>query len=419
MSTDVLVATAGVSKKFARSLRRTVTYSATDILRNMVGLRAEREHLRPGEFWSLDDVSFELRRGETLGVVGSNGAGKSTLLKLIAGLILPDRGIVRVRGRVGALIEVGAGFHPLLSGRENIFVNAALLGMSRAEVRTKFDAIVEFAGIGNFLDSPLKFYSSGMHVRLGFAVAAHLDPDVLLVDEILAVGDAAFRRRCQEHMERLRRGGATILFVSHNSHHVQQLCDRALYLRAGKVAAIGAAGEVLFAYQRDTFGAGDGRNHERSGIDPGLLDGAPSTDEIEILALRTLDAEGAGRPAFATGDTLVVEVEYLATRRIEGAAFALAIHREDGVVCSMEKTTYQGVKVDTMTPGRARFTATLKSLPLRPARYFVEVAIHDAMQVVPYGRAAGAWFSVSSSLPYTEVGQLGVCELPVEWGVDV
>jgi lipopolysaccharide transport system ATP-binding protein len=255
MGDDVLISVEGVSKRFAKRLRHAMWYGACDLSRAVAGLKPRGEELRPSEFWSLRDVSFEVKRGECLGVIGPNGAGKSTLLKLINGILRPDAGRLRVRGRVGALIEVGAGFHPLLTGRENIYVNGSILGMSRAEIARKFDAIVEFADIGDFLDTPVKFYSSGMHVRLGFAVAAHLEPDVLLVDEVLAVGDLAFRVKCYRAIAGMLERCAVVL-VSHSLPHVHRSSTRALVLSRGKVRFQGAVGEAVAAYE-EMQGAGE------------------------------------------------------------------------------------------------------------------------------------------------------------------
>ena len=181
-----------VSKKYCKSLKRSMSYGIWDIARNTLGLSSRSSRLRKDEFWAVDDVSFEVSRGETVGIIGPNGSGKTTLLKMLNGIFWPDKGKITVKGKVGALIAVGAGFHPALTGRENIYVNAAILGMTKKEVEERFDNILKFADIGDFLDTPVKYYSSGMYVRLGFAVAAHCDPDILLVDEVLAVGDAGF-----------------------------------------------------------------------------------------------------------------------------------------------------------------------------------------------------------------------------------
>jgi lipopolysaccharide transport system ATP-binding protein len=205
--------------------------------------------LRDGEFWSLDDVSFELKRGECLGVIGPNGAGKSTLLKILNGILAPDRGRVEISRRIGALIEVGAGFHPQLSGRENIFINGAILGFSKQEIRRKFDDIVEFADIGDFLDSPVKHYSSGMYVRLGFAIAAQMEPDVILIDEVLAVGDAGFRSKCYNFIGSLAKRSA-VVFVSHAMPAVSRMSTRTIVINRGKVAFHGRPADAIAHYQR-------------------------------------------------------------------------------------------------------------------------------------------------------------------------
>src|SRR3989338_5925733 len=195
MGEDLAIRVEGVSKKYCKSLKRSMLYGMADVARNLCGLRSPSGLLRPREFWAVDDVSFEVRRGESFGLIGPNGSGKTTLLKMLNGIFWPDKGKITTRGRVGALIAVGAGFHPLLTGRENIYINGAILGMNKREIDKKFDSIVEFADIGDFLDSPVKHYSSGMFVRLGFAIAIHCEPDILLLDEVLAVGAINFQKK--------------------------------------------------------------------------------------------------------------------------------------------------------------------------------------------------------------------------------
>lgn len=222
-----------VSKKYCKSLKRSMLYGMQDIGRNLLGRSSNPERLRKNEFWALRDISFAVQQGETLGVIGPNGSGKTTLLKILNGIFWPDRGLVRIRGQVGALIEVGAGFHPLLTGRENIYVNAAIMGLKKKEVERQFSAIVDFAAIGEFLDVPVKHYSSGMFVRLGFAVAVHCRPDILLVDEVLAVGDEGFQRKCFDKVGELKREGTTPIIVSHNMHLVSTFSDRVLLVDNG------------------------------------------------------------------------------------------------------------------------------------------------------------------------------------------
>ena len=248
MSAPVLIAVEAVSKKYCRDLEKSLRYGLHDIGRALVGRGADPGSLRDGEFWALSQVSLELGAGECLGVIGPNGAGKSTLLKLIQGRLHPDRGRIVVRGKLAAISELGIGFNPILSGRENIFHNAALLGLSRDETRGLLGQIIEFSELEEFIDAPVFTYSSGMRARLGYAVAAHLDPDALLIDEVLTVGDIAFRRKCVQHMQRFLARGRSVLLVSHEMYSVQTLCTRAVYLEHGEVVFNGPSTEAVNLY---------------------------------------------------------------------------------------------------------------------------------------------------------------------------
>lgn len=248
MSKDTVVEVFCVSKKFAKNLNCLIKYGSLDIIKNVLGLDTYSERLRPGEFWAVRDVSFKLKRGESLGLIGPNGSGKTTLLKMINGILAPDKGQIKVEGKVGALIEVGAGFHPLLTGRENIYVNGAILGMSKKEIDKKFDEIVEFSEIGDFLDAPVRTYSSGMFVRLGFSVAAHANQDILLVDEVLAVGDISFQSKCFRKIGKLRDAGISLVLVSQNLELVRHYADKALFINKGKVIFTGNSQEACERY---------------------------------------------------------------------------------------------------------------------------------------------------------------------------
>ncbi len=234
--------------------------------------------------WALDDVSFRVNEGEVLGLVGRNGAGKSTLLKVLTRITTPTKGRIEIRGRVGSLLEVGTGFHPELTGRENIFLNGAILGMKRREIQKKLPAIAEFSGVESFLDTPVKRYSSGMYVRLAFSVAAHLEPEILLVDEVLAVGDAEFQRRCLGRMEDFGSTGRTVIFVSHNMQAIAQLCDRAILLEGGRIARDGRSEDVVAHYLQTSAGAGSSRTWE--------LEDAPGNDLVRLLSVRIVDTAG-------------------------------------------------------------------------------------------------------------------------------
>jgi lipopolysaccharide transport system ATP-binding protein len=247
---DILVNVDNVSKKFCRRLRRSLWYGVKDLGSELIGRNNSHKDLRKDEFWAVQDVSFQLKRGETLGLIGPNGSGKTTLLRMINGLIKPDGGRIEVRGRVGALIALGAGFNPILTGRENIYVNASVLGIPKAEVDRKFDEIVDFSGIEEFIDTPVQSYSSGMAVRLGFAVAAHMNPDILLVDEVLAVGDEGFQSKCLNKIGELRGKGIGIILVSHNMHTISTFSKQVMLMTKGKHKLFDNVSEGVRGYRR-------------------------------------------------------------------------------------------------------------------------------------------------------------------------
>lgn len=288
MNSDVLIKADGLDKKFCRRLKRSLWYGTQDIVSELFGLRHGGRHLRTDEFWALKDVSFQLRRGECLGLIGPNGSGKTTLLRIINGLIKPDGGCAEVRGRVGALIQLGAGFNPILTGRENIYVNAAVLGLKKAEVDNCIQEIIDFSEIGEFIDAPVQSYSSGMVVRLGFAIAAELNPDVLLMDEIFAVGDIGFRMKCINRIKRIV-NGAAVIFVSHSLPQISNICNKVLLLEKGRVKYLG-----------DDIGKGIGEyvnqfeSPKRVALTSGLA---------EIKAVKAT----SGDQQVATGGTLVVQ----------------------------------------------------------------------------------------------------------------
>lgn len=250
LSSNVAIRVDHVSKKYCKSLKRSMLYGVKDIGRNILGMSSYSEKLRKDEFWALNDVSFEVKKGEVLGIIGPNGSGKTTLLKLLNGIFWPDKGKITIKSKVGALIEVGAGFHPLLTGRENVYINAAILGMTKEEVDEKFDSIVQFADISDFLNTPVKFYSSGMFVRLGFAIAVHCEPDILLVDEVLAVGDEGFQNKCFNKIGELRKNGTTTIIVSHNMHVISSFAEKAIFLNNAKAEYFNSVAEGIKKYTK-------------------------------------------------------------------------------------------------------------------------------------------------------------------------
>ncbi len=356
---DVAVRIDRVSKKYCKSLRRSMLYGMQDICRNMIGMGTRSDRTRKQEFWALDDVSFEIRRGETLGLIGPNGSGKTTLLKLVNGIFWPDKGTVAVRGTVGALIAVGAGFHPLLSGRENIYINGAILGMSKAQLDERFDAIVDFADIGDFLDTPVKHYSSGMYVRLGFAVAVHADPDIMLVDEVLAVGDRGFQTKCFKRMGELREQGTTFILVSHNMHTISTFVDRVALLDKGKITEYETAAEGIRAYTK-LF------------ITEGSLD-------IEKLTsghgdIRFFDVE-IPRRELAPGDSFVVEMQYEAERRHEDVEIDIAIYHGQDAGLFYQATNQAYQKQIDLRPGTHGLAITIEDIPICDSMATMVIAI--------------------------------------------
>ncbi|MGF1495754.1 MAG: ABC transporter ATP-binding protein [Elainellaceae cyanobacterium] len=326
MADEILVRVEGVSKKYCKDLKRSLRYGLEDLAGELLLQHKPITELRRQEFWALQDVNFELRRGESFGVIGVNGSGKTTLLKILQGLIKPTTGRVTIRGRVGALITLGAGFQPLLTGRENIYVNAAILGIPRRSVDKRINDILEFAEIGDFIDAPVKTYSSGMKGRLGFAVATNLTtPDVLLLDEVLATGDWKFKERCFQRMEEIVNSGATIVFVSHLVPKVERLCNRALLLHKGVVKALGTSSEVCEIYQDmpDSYTERDRRSAKQKRKQLSMTmkqspdeilteDEADLEDEsLEITAVELLNAAETPQAKFQVLETLVIRTHYL------------------------------------------------------------------------------------------------------------
>jgi lipopolysaccharide transport system ATP-binding protein len=329
--------------------------------------------------WALRGVSFEVAQGRALGVIGLNGAGKSTSLKILARIHHPDRGEIRVRGRVGALINVGAGIHPELSGRENIYLAGSIVGMSRQEIRRRFDEIVTFSELEDFLETPVKHYSSGMQVRLGFAVAAHVDVDVLLIDEVLAVGDAAFQKKCLERVGGLRDRGVAILLVSHQLAYVQTICTETVLLVKGEVAARGPTAEVLHAYNRYL----DERWRRRTEQLGSAGRPSPPARDVRIAAVRVLGATDEEQPRFDMGDALTVRVELDANQPVEGIQVSVSVNSTDWNIYTGADTKNAGFVIPRI--GRtATIDLCFPELGLGPGVYEVNVGVWDSNLQVPY-----------------------------------
>lgn len=329
--------------------------------------------------WALRDVSMSIQSGEVVGIIGRNGAGKSTLLKVLSNITRPTSGMVRVQGRVASLLEVGTGFHEELTGRENIFLNGSILGMRKNEIEAKLDAIIAFAGVERFIDTPIKRYSSGMRLRLGFAVAAHLDPDVLIIDEVLAVGDAGFQKKCLSAMEDLRQGGRTVLFVSHNMAAVEHLCSRGIWIDNGLVQMDGPAKEAITAYM-GTFA-------ESQVTELGSLEARRGTGEVRYTRVEFLGTDGQPQKIVFSGDAVTLRFHYHAERPVPYPSFGFRLFTELGSLVTETSTWHHGIDIPLVPPGDGWIDLEIRLLNLLPAHYYLSLwltgehhVVHDCLE---------------------------------------
>ena len=337
-------------------------------LRKLLSLGKRKE-----DFWALKEISFDVHRAEALGIIGHNGAGKSTILKLLSRITTPSGGEITINGRLSALIEVGSGFHPELTGRENVYLNGSILGMTRREISDKLDSIIEFAQLRQFIDTPVKRYSSGMYVRLGFSIAAHLDPDILLLDEVLAVGDAAFQRRCVERIIELKKNGTTIVFISHDLRAVQQLCDRVILLKNGCIEADGHPAETIGLYQSSTAQLSS-QSTRGFGQDP--------SGEAVITSLTFQDEDGNECLSFETGRSMTAVLNYKVVKPLKDVTFEVQFYSQQGRLCSFFSSETQGGMIDIET-GEGSIIFDCSSVGLGPGMYFIDAGIRN--RLAPYG----------------------------------
>lgn len=389
MEPDNAIEVHHLSKKFARSLKRAMWYGLVDISRMALmphryrssglsarladasapdAVPAHDPDLRPSEFWALRDVSLQIRRGESVGIIGHNGAGKSTLFSILSGIYGPTEGHVAVRGRLQALIALGAGFHPALSGRENIYINASILGLSRREIDQRFDRIVEFSELEAFLDAPVKNYSSGMLVRLGFSVAAHLDPDILLIDEVLAVGDMAFQRKCLNRMRELLDRKVTVVMVSHVLQSIEAICEQGVWLERGCVRGKGEARSVIQSYVNDQLQQAAQR--EQRAIGAPVVE---QEDPVTIHRVEVCRSNGAATEVLAAGEPFRVRIHYEARERVETPYFHLVFF------CGTTRVFDASMLIDGQAPpslqGTGVLECTIPNSPLMPNVYRIHAHV--------------------------------------------
>lgn len=378
---DALVKVDGLYKKFCKNLKRSMAYGALDVSRSMLGMSRKSNRLRTGEFWALEDISFRLDRGEILGVIGVNGAGKSTLLRVLNGIYPPDAGRIEVRGGIGGLIALGAGFHPYLTGRENIFLNGTILGMKKREITRLLDSIIEFADIGSFVDSPVATYSSGMHARLGFSIAIHCVPDILLIDEVLSVGDFSFQNKCLRKISELRRGARGVIFVGHNLDMIETICDRAILLHDHKIHAQGDPLDVIAAYRslsREIEFASDSREFRSKfeGENIGI-----TTEAITYLGAGILNEYGEPITKIRFGEDIRIYYEIKANRDIERPKVGIGFSHPSVYpwnVAYDSNISNKTISVPQFRAGQSyRLVANFRRCNLIPGVYRLNVMIRD------------------------------------------
>jgi len=368
------------------------------------------------EFWALKGIDLEIAEGSTFGIVGPNGSGKSTLLKTIARILTPNKGSVQVNGTMATLLELGTGFHPELTGRENVFLGGSLLGHSHRDVETRYDGIVEFAELENFMDMPVKNYSSGMYARLAFSVAISVDPDILVIDEVLSVGDESFQMRCYERIAELRNQGRTIVLVSHSLDSIRSLCGEAVWLDDGVIRETGKAHDVVAAYLGEVHR--EAAHHAPTGEDGAAPLGSGSrygTGEAEIVDVSFVDADGGQSGAFRTGDRMTIRVHYRAAEPITGASCGIAVHRADNMTHVFGQNT-RDAGVPLVLAGDGTIEFAVPRLPLLKGSYVLTVALHDEAVKTVYDwheRRYSFMVFENASLP----AQAGMVHMDTEWKV--
>lgn len=377
MADDIVIRTVDLSKRF--------TIRKDKSLKERV-LKRGRGRSHAEQFWALRDVNLEIASGHTIGLIGPNGSGKSTLLQMITGIITSTTGYVERTGRVAALLNLGAGFHPDLTGRENVYLNASILGLTRKEIDQHFEAIVAFSEIEKFIDTPVKFYSSGMYVRLAFAVAVHVDPDILIIDEVLSVGDEAFQRKCRDRIKLFQDQGKTIVLVTHSLDQVEKWCDRAILLIKGDVVAEGNPKDVVARF-RETQRQPAGQQRA----------GKQRTD-VSIAAVHALGPDGAPAATFASGSPMALECDITSERVLADWAMRIELRKADGTLAHASTTTQRGVFLPELD-GRTTVRIDFPALPLATGKYHADLAVLAGQGQVLHERKQAVRFTIARDCP--------------------
>ncbi|ODS40525.1 MAG: hypothetical protein A7315_02500 [Candidatus Altiarchaeales archaeon WOR_SM1_79] len=376
MKDDIAIKVEHVSKKYCKNLKRSMIYGMMDIGRNTLGMSSHSDKLRKDEFWAVDDVSFEVKKGEILGIIGLNGSGKTTLLKMLNGIFWPDKGNISISGKTGALIALGAGFHPLLTGQENIYVNGAILGLTKNEIEEKIDDIIEFADVGEFIDSPVKFYSSGMFVKLGFSIAINIEPEILLVDEVLSVGDISFQNKSLRRMADLREKTNAGVFVSHNLLHISTICNNTILLDKGKIIFSGPTDEAIkwyTQYSREVeFNA---LKREKSRLKQNFY-GRKSSGVVSMSDSGLLDAKGNPTDRVLQGEDIRLFFDFEVDKTIKSPFFSISILDAKNTICIWNMNDEDKVEFSPIN-GRYRLILAYKKPNLVPGIYKFNFALRD------------------------------------------
>ena len=407
MTTDIVIRAQGLGKRYVLGTSRRHVDSFRDLIVQSARAMFKRRQKTAAEaklFWALKDVGFAIRRGENVGIIGLNGAGKSTLLKVLSRIVTPTTGNVKIEGRVGALLEVGTGFHQELTGRENTYLYGAILGMAKEEIARKFDDIVEFSGIRQFIDTPVKRYSSGMYVRLAFAVAAHLEPEILLLDEVLSVGDLPFQRKCMEFAKQLQERNATILFVSHNMFSIKNMCERVIYLKQGQIAFDGPTDAGIARYEEECkLSTWRGKDQD------------PADYPITLTAIDLTDVDGKAKTVFAFGESMRIRMTFRMEHPVSCPNFIVVFVRSDGVICCNFSSEMDGHRIDAVD---GIITVEMRTPPLKlvAERYAINVWVRKKGFQEILCAQTGSMFHVSDEILDTH---FGIFHESAEWKLPV
>ncbi len=412
MNNNTVVKVSNISKKFCRRIKHVMLYGSKDIVKDFFGIKSKTHIARQGEFFAVKGVSFNLNKGETLGIIGVNGSGKSTILKMINGIYMPDDGTIEIDGRIGALIEVGAGFHPLLTGRENIYINGSILGMSKKELDEKFDQIVDFSELIDFIDTPVKFYSSGMFVRLGFAVAVFCDPEILLIDEILSVGDISFQNKAFKKLYSLKEKAHGIIYVGHNMQHIRNMCDRIMVVDHGKKLFLGDTTEGIRFFQDFVSKKKvDDTSTKERGFKRRYFSNY-TNKEIEVTQFGILDNDQKEKSVFKEDNTIAQYCDFEIKVNLEELEFTYGVSDEnDRFDCLRAISNEDNLNLKDIKPGKYRVILKYASPHLSSGVYYSTLSIRNPITGETYER-------IISDKPFSVVGGLrdrGVIKTDRKW----